>query len=204
VVDSGGAPFESLIFALSVCRDRNRDLCHGLLTLWPVFRRDMDRLKFIKEQIKTIEQARLQRLVQNLGDRLNAMIRMLTRIIGLGTETADMLTLEVLSRTLRDRKAVARYSGLTGSPDESGSKRREKGLCSGNPRVRTSMVQLAWRIVMFQPDSALVRWYKQRTENAKGSRKPMIVALARKLIIALWRYVNTGVLPDGFKLHPAA
>jgi transposase len=94
---------------------------------------------------------------------------------------------------------------LTGSPDESGSKRREKGLSrSGNARVRKIMIQLAWRMVIFQPESVLVLWYKQRTSNAKGSRKPMIVALARKLIIALWRYVNTGVVPEGFKLHPAA
>src|ERR1700678_2169727 len=106
---------------------------------------------------------------------------------------------------LRHRKAVARYAGLTGSPDESGSKRREKGLSrSGNARVRKIMIQLAWRMVKFQPDSALVQWFKQRTESAKGSRKPMIVALARKLIIALWRYANDGVIPEGFKLHSAA
>jgi transposase len=62
------------------------------------------------------------------------------------------------------------------------------------------MIRLAWRMVKFQPDSALVQWFKQRTENAKGSRKPMIVALARKLIIALWRYANDGVIPEGFRL----
>ena len=167
-------------------------------------RRDMERLRFIKEQIKTIEQARLQRLEQNPKDFLNAMVHLLMRVVGLGLETADMLVHEILSRMLRDRKAVARFSGLTGSPDESGSKRREKGLSrSGNARVRKIMIQLAWRMVIFQPESVLVLWYKQRTANAKGSRKPMIVALARKLIIALWRYVNTGVVPEGFKLHPA-
>ena len=166
-------------------------------------RRDMERLKFMKEQIKTIEQARLQRLEQNPGDFYNKAVRMLARIFGLGLETSDVLTLEILSRTLRDRKAVARYAGLTGSPDESGSRRREKGISrSGNARVRKMMIQLAWRMVMFQPDSALVQWFKQRTENGK-SRKPMIVALARKLIIVLWHYVNTGVVPAGFKLHPA-
>jgi len=168
-------------------------------------RRDMERLRFIKEQIKTIEQTRLQRLDQSPEDFLNAMVHLLMRVVGLGLETADMLVHEILSRTLRNRKAVARFSGLTGSPDESGSKRREKGLSrSGNARVRKIMIQLAWRMVIFQPESVLVLWYKQRTANAKGSRKPMIVALARKLIIALWRYVNTGVVPEGFKLHPAA
>src|SRR6266852_7051233 len=106
---------------------------------------------------------------------------------------------------VRDRKAVARYAGLTGSPDESGSKRREKGLSrSGNGRVRTILIQLSWRLLKLQPGSELVLWYQKRTADAKGSRKPMIVAFARKLIIALWRYVNTGLLPEGFELKPAA
>jgi transposase len=168
-------------------------------------RRDMERLKFIKGQIKAIERARAQDLKQKPEDTLNATIHLLVRVYGLGLETAVQLVHELLSRTLRDRKAVARYAGLTGSPDESGSKRREKGLSrSGNARVRRIMIQLAWRMVMFQPESALVQWFKQRTENAKGTRKTMIVALARKLIIALWRYMNTGVIPEGFKLHSAA
>jgi len=90
---------------------------------------------------------------------------------------------------------------VTGSPDESGASRREKGLSrSGNGRVRKILIQLSWRMLQFQPDSRLARWFKNRTANSQRSRKPMIVALARKLIIALWRYVNTGVVPDGFKL----
>ena len=92
---------------------------------------------------------------------------------------------EALSRNMRDRRAVARYAGLTGSPDESGRKRREKGLArSGNARVRRGMIQLAWRFLMFQKDSALAQWFRARTENARGTRKTMIVALARKLLIA--------------------
>src|SRR6516165_1907511 len=79
--------------------------------------------------------------------------------------------------------------------------RREKGLSrSGNGRVRKILIQLSWRMLQFQPDSSLVRWFKDRTANSQRSRKPMIVAFARKLIIALWRYVNTGVTPEGFKL----
>jgi transposase len=66
------------------------------------------------------------------------------------------------------------------------------------------MIQLSWRMVMFQPESELVLWFKKRTENSEGSRKPLIVALARKLIIALWRYVNTGVVPEGLKLYQPA
>ncbi|HLM38072.1 MAG TPA: transposase, partial [Microvirga sp.] len=109
-------------------------------------------------------------------------------------------------RGLRDRRAVARYAGLTGSPDESGSKRREKGLAkSGNARVRRGLIQLAWRFLMFQKESALAQWYRARTAGAQGARKTaMIVALARKLLIALWRMVTTGEVPHGVVLRPAA
>jgi transposase len=167
-------------------------------------RRDMERRRLIIDQIRQIENARLQRLEQAPNDGPHAMIRLLARVIGVGIETADMLVQEVLSRNLRDRRAVARYSGLTGSPDESGSKRREKGLArSGNARVRRGMIQLAWRFLMFQKSSALAQWYRARTENARGSRKTMIVALARKLLIALWRFVHDGVVPEGVALRPA-
>ena len=170
------------------------------------FRRDMARLAVVREQIEEIEQARLERLEQAPAARPNAMVHLLARIIGVGIETADMLVREVLSRNLRDRRAVARYAGLTGSPDESGSMRREKGLArSGNARVRRGLIQLAWRFLMFQKDSALVRWYRSRTEGPKGARKTtMIVALARKLLIALWRMVTTGVVPEGVVLRPVA
>lgn len=124
------------------------------------------------------------------------MVILLARVVGVGIETADMLVREVLSRQLRDRRAVARYAGLAGSPDESGSKRREKGLAkAGNARVRRGMIQLAWRLLRVQKDSALVRWYRERTANCRGAkRKTMIVALARKLLIALWRLVTSGAL----------
>jgi len=92
------------------------------------------------------------------GDGPHAMVRLIARVIGVGIETADMLVHEVLSRKLRDRRAVARYAGLTGAPDESGSKRREKGLAkAGNARVRGGMIQLAWRFLLFQKDSALAQ-----------------------------------------------
>jgi transposase len=167
-------------------------------------RRDMARRLFIRNQIKEIESARLERHARAPEAEPNAMVSLLARVVGVGIETADMLVQEVLSRNLRDRRAVARYAGLTGSPDESGAKRREKGLArSGNARVRRGMIQLAWRVLMFQKDSALAQWYRARTENAGGSRKTMAVALARKLLIALWRLVRDGVVPDGVVLRPA-
>jgi len=167
-------------------------------------RRDMERRRLVSNQIRRIEQARLQRLEQEPDDGPHAMVRLLARVIGVGIETADMLVREVLSRNMRDRRAVARYAGLTGSPDESGRKCREKGLArSGNARVRRGMIQLAWRLLMFQKNSALAQWFRARTENARGTRKTMIVALARKLLVALWRLVHEGVVPDGIVLRPA-
>jgi len=169
-------------------------------------RRDMARLAVVRGQIEEIEQARLERLEQAPDQGPNAMVRLLARIVGVGVETADMLVQEVLSRNLRDRRAVARYAGLTGAPDESGSKKREKGLAkSGNARVRRGLIQLAWRFLMFQKGSALAQWYRTRTEGATGKRKTtMIVALARKLLIELWRMVTIGSVPEGVVLRPAA
>jgi len=155
------------------------------------------------EQIRQIERARLERLQQAPKHRANVMVLLLARVIGIGIETADLLVQEVLSRNLRDQRAVARYSGLTGSPDESGNKRREKGLArSGNARVRRGMIQLAWRFLEFQKHSALAKWFRARTENARGSRKKMIVALARKLLIALWHFVRNGLVPGALSSVP--
>jgi transposase len=167
--------------------------------------RDMARLQFVMEQIQQIEAARSQQLEQAGAEGPNAMVRLLAQVVGVGLETADMLVHEVLSRNLRDRRAVARYAGLTGSPDESGSKRREKGLAkAGNARVRRGMIQLAWRFLLHQKESALAQWYRARTADARGStRKTLIVALARKLLIALWRMVTTGEAPHGVVLRPA-
>src|SRR5689334_18170252 len=170
-------------------------------------RRDMARLRLVREQIAEVEAARLERLRQAPAeDRPHAMVRLLARVVGVGVETADMLVRGVLSRELRGRQALARYAGLTGSPDESGARRREKGLARvGNARVRRGMLQLAWRFLRFQADSQLARWYRARTADARGgTRKAMVVALARKLLIALWRLVTTGEAPEGVALRPAA
>jgi transposase len=167
--------------------------------------RAMARLGFVVSQIREIEQARQKRLEQQPETGPHAMVRQLSRVVGVGIETADMLVHEVLSRPMRDRKAVARYAGLTGSPDESGTKRREQGLArAGNARVRRGMIQLAWRFLLFQKDSALALWYRARTADSRlGTRKTMIVALARKLMIALWRFVTTGETLEGVILRPA-
>jgi transposase len=169
-------------------------------------RRDLARLMVVREQIKAVEQARLEAIRQAPDKPAHRMVRLLTRVIGVGVESADMLVREVLLRDFRDRRAVARYAGLTGAPDESGAKRREKGLAkSANSRVRRGLIQLAWRFLVFQRNSALARWYVERTSGTKGARKTtMIVALARKLLIALWRLATTGVVPEGVVLRSAS
>jgi transposase len=119
--------------------------------------RDMARLRFVVSQIREIGEARQKRLEQEPESGPHAMVPLPARVVAVGIETADMLVHEVLSRPLRDRKAVARYAGPTGSPDESGAKRREQGLArAGNARV---MIQLARRFLLFQKESALALWY---------------------------------------------
>src|SRR5690242_5320111 len=110
--------------------------------------RDIARLRLVIGQIKQIEEARRQRLEEEPERGPHAMARLLARVVGIGIETADMLVNEVLSRPMRDRRAVARYAGLTGAPDESAAKRREQGLAkAGNARVRRGMIPLAWRFL---------------------------------------------------------
>ena len=177
----------------------------------PELQRDMARLGFVVSQIKEIEDARQKTIRAGAETGPQAMVRRLARIVGVGVETADMLVHEVLSRPMRDRRAVARYAGLTGSRDESDARRREQGLArAGNARVRRGMIQLAWRFPMFQKESALALWYRARTADSRsGTRKTMIVPLARKLIIASgalsllanhWRASSYGLfLMNGFE-----
>ena len=157
----------------------------------------LKRRSLLSEQITAIERSAAQ-AVERDPTGSNALILLLIK----GLETAQMLVHEVLSR---NRRAVACYAGLTGTPDESGSKRREKGIGkAGNPRVRRGLIQLAWRFLLFQPDAALVRWYRERTAGGTGAiRKTMIVALARKLLIALWSYASARVMPEGVVLKEA-
>lgn len=162
-------------------------------------KRLMARHRLLSEQIGEIEQAREERVRTAEPDRSVQQIRMLVCLSGLGLATANGLAYEVFCRSFRDRRAVAGFVGLTGTPFNSGGSEREQGISkNGNPRVRRLLLQLAWRWLRFQPDSALSRWFAERTGGAKGRlRKVMVVALARKLLVALWRYVETGELPLG-------
>jgi transposase len=161
--------------------------------------------RLLSDQMKEIETARQRVVTVPDPDRIERMIQVLVRIVGVGVETATVLAHEVFSRHFRDRRALAAFVGLSGTPFNSGGSTREQGISkNGNPRVRRMMTQLMWRWLKFQPDSALARWFDQRTGGAKGRiRKIMAIALARKLLVALWRYADTGLVPEGVRLAAA-
>ena len=165
----------------------------------------MTRHRLLSEQIREIEVAREQMAMAAEPDGTVQQIQMLARLVGLGLATATGLTREVFCRSFADRRAIAGFVGLTGTPFNSGGMEREQGISkNGNPRVRRILLQLAWRWLRFQPDSALSCWFVERTGGAKGRiRKIMVVALARKLLVALWRYVETGEVPAGARLAAA-
>jgi transposase len=168
--------------------------------------RTYDLLGLVWQQIAAIDAEQARQLEEAPASAPNQMILILAKVIGVGIATAERLVREVLTRNIRDRRALARYVGLTGSPDESGKRRREQGLAkAGNGRVRRMLIQLAWRFLRHQPDSALVQWYRERTkDNRRDTRKTLIVALARKLLVALWQLATTGKVPEGVKLHSTA
>lgn len=165
----------------------------------------MTRHHLLSDQLREIELAREQAARTAEPDRTVQQIQMLAYLRGLGLATASGLAREVFCRSFAQRRALAGFVGLTGTPFNSGGMQREQGISkNGNPRVRRILMQLAWRWLRFQPDSALSRWFVERTGGAKGRlRKIMIVALARKLLVALWRYVETGELPPGARLVAA-
>jgi len=168
-------------------------------------RRLMVRHRLASEQLRELEAARDRVIQVAEPDQAERMIQILTRIVSLGEETATLLVRELFCRSFRDRRALGNFVGLTGTPFKSGGLEREQGIGkNGNARVRRIVMQLAWRWLRFQPDSALSRWFDERTGGAKGrTRKVMIVAMARKLLIALWRYVETGEVPAGARILPA-
>ena len=168
-------------------------------------RRLMARHRLLCEQLQEIEAARDRVATALQPDQSERMIQHLAQIVGLGLETATLLVREMLCRRFRDRRAVASFAGLTGTPFRSGGMAREQGIGkNGNARVRRIVMQLAWRWLRFQPQSVLAQWFATRTGGAKGRiRTVMIVALARKLLVALWRYVGTGELPAGARVTAA-
>jgi len=132
-------------------------------------------------------------------------VQKLMDLNGLGAETVAMLWTEAFYRSFDNRRQLAAFGGLAGTPWKSGSIDHEQGVSMGNHRLRQTMIQLAWLWPIHQPNSALTRWYRERTKGAtKLQKKKMVVALARKLLVALWRYVDAGVVIEGAVLKRAA
>jgi transposase len=161
--------------------------------------RELDRLELLLQQIKVVEVERDALVKPNPGAVTPTPGAMLQNIKGIGPEFAAILWLEGLFRHFDNRRQVAAYAGLAPTPWQSGSIDREQGVSkAGNPRLRTTLIQLAWLWLRHQPDSALSRWFQERVERNGGRlRKTAIVALARKLLIALWKYVTAGVVIEG-------
>jgi len=160
--------------------------------------RELDRLELLLEQIKQVE-AEQDALVAAKADAgalaTPEPVAMLLALKGIGANFAAVLWLEAFYRHFANRRQVAAYAGLAATPWRSGTIEREQGVSkAGNPRLRTTMIQLAWLWLRHQPQSALARWFKAHSQRG---RKSAIVALARKLLVALWKYVTQGVVIEG-------
>lgn len=162
--------------------------------------RELDRLELLIKQVKAVETERdaLLAPTAKIGQP-PAPQAMLLDLKGIGAEFAAVLWSEGLYRSFANRKQVAAYAGLAPTPWQSGSVAHEQGVSkAGNPRLRTTMIQLAWLWLRHQPQSALALWFKERVKRNGGRlRKTTIVALARKLLVALWKYVTAGVVIEG-------
>lgn len=161
--------------------------------------RELDRLELVLEQVKAVEAERDLLLAAAQGATTPGSGEMLLDLKGIGPEFAALLWSEGLFRHFDNRRQVACYAGLAPTPWQSGTIDREQGVSkAGNPRLRTTMIQLAWLWLRHQPHSALARWFHERVERDGGRRrKTTIVALARKLLVALWKYVSAGVVIEG-------
>jgi len=170
--------------------------------------RELDRLELLLAQIKTVEAERDAVLAAAEREQTNAAhpLAMLAAVKGIGPQFAAILWSEGFYRRFANRRQVAAYAGLAPTPWRSGSIAHEQGVSkAGNPRLRTTMVQLAWLWLRHQPQSALARWFiAQGQRGRKAWRKSAIVALARKLLVALWKYVSAGVVIDGAVMKVAA
>ena len=165
-------------------------------------RRELDRLELLLEQIKVVE---AERDVLLAAQQVAGPAAMLLDIKGIGPEFAAILWSEGLFRHFDNRRQVASYAGLAPTPWQSGSVDREQGVSkAGNPRLRTTLIQLAWLWLRHQPQSALALWFEERVRRNGGRlKKTTIVALARKLLVALWKYVTAGVVIEGAAMKVA-
>ncbi|HQT90369.1 MAG: IS110 family transposase [Acidiphilium sp. 37-64-53] len=176
----------------------------------PLLRAEIDRLRrrlvLALEQIREVEAERTARQAATFDDTIVQKISALQRIRGIGENFSAVLVREVLYRPFDNRRQLASYVGIAPMPYQSGSMVRDRHIGrAGNPRARTTLIQLAWLWLRYQPGSALAAWFRERVGTLQGrTRRIAIVAMARKLLIALWRYVETGLLPDGVEIRAQA
>jgi transposase len=168
--------------------------------------RELDRIELLLEQIKAVETERDGLLAAARKpaseEAVPDVVTMLLALKGMGANFAAVLWSEAFYRQFSNRRQVAAYAGLAATPWQSGGIRHEQGVSkAGNPRLRTTMIQIAWLWIRHQPQSALTNWFKERSPQG---RKRAIVALARKLLVALWKYVTQGVVIEGAVMKPAA
>jgi transposase len=168
--------------------------------------RMLDRLDLVRAQIVNLEQERDAVIEKEEPDRAGEMIQRLATLRGIGVQSATVLVREAFVREFANGKALGSYAGLAATPYSSGSTEREQGISkAGNRRLRTVMVELAWLWQRYQPGSAQVGWFRERVGGTGARmRKVMVVALARRLLIALWRFATQGVILEGAVMKPAS
>ncbi|ULJ82740.1 IS110 family transposase (plasmid) [Rhizobium sp. C104] len=164
--------------------------------------REFDRMELLIDQIREVEAERDDMLA---SERQSAReVVLLSKVVGIGPEFAAVLWGEGLFRHFDNRRQVAAYAGLAPTPWQSGSIDREQGIGkSGNPRLRSTLLEMAWLWLRHQPSSTLSRWFNERVaQNGGRFKKVMITALARKLVVALWKYTSAGVVIEGAVIRP--
>ena len=176
----------------------------------PLLRAELDRLRrrlvLILELIRETETERAEALAAAADDAMARKITALQRIRGVGANFAAVLGREVFYRSFANRRQLASYVGIAPTPHQSGGTDRDRSISrAGNARARTTLIQLAWLWLRYQPGSALATWFRERVGALQGrTRRIAIVAMARRLLVALWRYVETGVMPDGTAVRAEA
>ncbi len=166
--------------------------------------RECSRLELVEAQLRMLEDEQQRRLEQGQVPQMQAILHLMG-LRGIGRTGAWILVMEFFGwRDFRNRREVGCAAGLTGAPDDSGDSEHEQGISkAGNVGIRWLIVQLAWDWLRYQPESELSRWIRERFGEGKRLRRIGIVALARRLLIALWRYVDQGVVPEGAQLKPS-
>lgn len=176
----------------------------------PLLRAELERLRrrlvLVLELIRELEAERDSAMIAAADDDVTQKITALQRIRGIGANFAAVLVREVFYRSFANRRQLASYVGIVPMPYQSGGVDRDRSISRmGNPRARTSMIQLAWLWLRYQPDSALATWFRERVGALQGrTRRIAIVAVARRLLIALWHYVETGVIPESIAVRAEA